>query len=150
MRENISAKHGAASMEISDLEFDMANMSGFTSQLGPYAISARYDDEHDAIIVVLNNGTFIGFPVEKLQGLQGADASQLSNVVVEAGGLGLHWPDIDADLYVPALMDGIFGSKKWMAAQLGARGGKAKSGAKAASSRRNGLKGGRPKKNVAV
>ncbi len=63
----------------------MANMSGFTSQLGPYAISARYDDEHDAIIVVLNNGTFIGFPVEKLQGLQGADASQLSNVVVEAG-----------------------------------------------------------------
>jgi hypothetical protein len=150
MREKVSAKHGAASMEISDLEFDMANMSGMKSQLGPYATSARYDAEHDAIVVVLNNGSFLGFPVEKLQGLQGANASQLNNVVVEAKGLGLHWPDIDADLYVPALMDGILGSKKWMAAQLGSTGGKAKSGAKAASSRLNGLKGGRPKKNVAA
>lgn len=150
MREKVSAKRGAASMEISNLEFDMANMSGMRSQLGPYAMSARYDDEHDAIVVVLNNGSFIGFPVEKLQGLQGANASQLNNVVVEAKGLGLHWPDIDADLYVPALMDGILGSQKWMAAQLGSTGGKAKSGAKAASSRLNGLKGGRPKKNAAA
>jgi len=47
-------------------------------------------------------------------------------------------------------MDGIFWSKKWTAAQLGATGGKAKSSAKAASSRLNGSKGGRPKKNVAA
>ncbi|MEI2298746.1 hypothetical protein [Ensifer sp. MJa1] len=65
-------------MEISDLEFDMANMRGMKPQLGPYATSARYDEEHDAIVVVLNNGSFIGFPVEKLQGLQGANASQLT------------------------------------------------------------------------
>lgn len=150
MREKVSAKHGAASMEISDLEFDKANTSGMALQSVPYATLARYDAEHDAIVVMLNNGAFIGFPVEKLQGLQGSNALQLSNVVVEANGLGLHWPDIDADLYVPALMDGIFGSKKWMAAQLGAVGGKAKSNAKAASSRLNGLKGGRPKKTVAA
>ncbi|WP_431323220.1 DUF2442 domain-containing protein [Rhizobium sp. YTU87027] len=74
----------------------------------------------------------------------------MNNVVVEAKGLGLHWPDIDADLYVPALMDGILGSRKWMAAQLGSTGGKAKSGAKVTSSRLNGLKGGRPKKKVAA
>jgi hypothetical protein len=137
-------------MDISDLEFDMANMSGMKSQMGPYATSARYDAEHDAIVVVLNNGSFLGFPVEKLQGLQGANASQLNNVLVEAKGLGLHWPDIDADLYVPALMDGVLGSRKWMAAQLGSTGGKAKSGAKASSSRLNGLKGGRPKKSAAA
>ncbi|WP_426232117.1 DUF2442 domain-containing protein [Pararhizobium sp. DWP3-4] len=38
----------------------------------------------------------------------------MNNVVVEAKGLGLHWPDIDADLYVPSLMDKILGSRKWM------------------------------------
>lgn len=135
-------------MEISDLEFEMANVSGMKAQMGPYATSARYDAEHNALVVVLNNGSFLGFPVEKLQGLQGANASQLNNVVIEAKGLGLHWPDIDADLYLPALMEGVFGSRKWMAAQLGSSGGKAKSGAKATSSRLNGLKGGRPKKNA--
>jgi hypothetical protein len=82
--------------------------------LGPYATSARYDNEYDAIVAVLNTGSFVGYPVENLQGLQGATASQLNNVVVEAKGLGRHWPDIDADLYVPTLMDGILGSKKWM------------------------------------
>jgi len=150
MREKVSAKHGAASMEISDLEFETANVKGMKAQTGPVATSARYDADHDAIIVELNNGAFVGFPVEKLRGLEGANASQLDNVVVEAKGLGLHWPDIDADLYVPTLMEGILGSRKWMAAQLGATGGKAKSGAKATSSRLNGLKGGRPKKNVAA
>ncbi|MGV1901331.1 DUF2442 domain-containing protein [Agrobacterium sp. 22-3674b3] len=150
MREKAFAKRGAASTEISDLDLDMANMSRMKSQLGPYATSARYDDEYDAIVAVLNTGSFVGCPVENLQGLQGATASQLNNVVVEAKGLGRHWPDIDADLYVPTLMDGILGSKKWMAAQLGATGGKVKSSAKAALSRLNGSKGGRPKKNVAA
>jgi len=41
-------------------------------------------------------------------------------------GLGLHWPKLDADVYVPALLQGVFGSKQWMAAQLGAVGGKAR------------------------
>ncbi len=60
----------ARHMEISDLEFDMANMSGMKSQLGPYTTSARYDAEHDAIVVVLNNASFVGFPVENCKGLK--------------------------------------------------------------------------------
>lgn len=38
-------------------------------------------------------------------------------------GLALHWPSLDAD--VPSLMQGVFGTKRWMAAQLGAAGGSA-------------------------
>jgi hypothetical protein len=52
----------------------------------------------------------------------------------------------DADIYVPALLRGVFGSKHWMAAHLGANGGKVRSGAKAAASRENGRKGGRQRK----
>ena len=29
-------------------------------------------------------------------------------------GFGLHWPTIDADLYVPSLLKGITGTKAWM------------------------------------
>jgi len=47
---------------------------------------------------------------------------------------------------VPALLQGIFGSKSWMARELGAEGGRARTVAKVTASRENGRKGGRPKK----
>jgi hypothetical protein len=56
---------------------------------------------------------------------------------------------LDAHLYLPALMQGIFGTKAWMAAQLGASGGRARSAAKAAAARANGKRGGRPRKAAA-
>jgi hypothetical protein len=58
-------------------------------------------------------------------------------------GFGLYFPTLDADLYMPALLQGVFGSERWMAARLGARGGQARTAAKAASSRKNGRLGGR-------
>ena len=65
-------------------------------------------------------------------------------------GFGLHFPKLDADIYLPALLEGILGSRNWVAAHLGALGGRAKSRAKAAASRRNGRLGGRPKKKTAA
>jgi hypothetical protein len=41
-------------------------------------------------------------------------------------------------------MHGVFGSKRWMAAQLGATGGRASTAAKTAAARENGRKGGAP------
>lgn len=52
----------------------------------------------------------------------------------------------DADLYLPARLEGLLGSKRWMAAQMGKAGGKVSTKAKAAASRRNGKLGGRPSK----
>jgi hypothetical protein len=61
----------------------------------------------------------------------------------------LHFPKLDADLYLPALLEGLLGSKRWMAARLGKHGGQARSAAKAAASRENGKRGGRPRKHAA-
>ena len=55
-------------------------------------------------------------------------------------------PHMKANAYIPALLEGFLGSKRWMAARLGELGGKAKSAAKARASRANGRLGGRPKK----
>ena len=108
---------------------------------GPLALSARY--EAGRFHVALNNGCMFAFPVQHVDGLAGAKVAHLKGVKVEASGLGLHWPHLDVDLYVPAVVKGLLGSRQWMA-QIGALGGRAKSDAKAASSRANGARGGRP------
>ena len=66
----------------------------------------------------------------------------------EVGPGDLVLPRLDADVYVPGFMKGIYGTRRWMAALLGAEGGKSSSPAKAAAARTNGAKGGRPRKQA--
>ena len=81
------------------------------------------------------------------KGLPPATPAALREIEISPSGFGIHFPKLDADLYLPALLEGFFGSKKWMAAQLGQLGGRSKSLAKRAASQRNGALGGRPPKN---
>jgi hypothetical protein len=78
--------------------------------------------------------------------LESATPGDLSQIEISPSGFGIHFPRLDAHLYLPALMQGVFGSRSWMATQLGAAGGKARSVAKAAAARSNGKRGGRPRK----
>jgi Protein of unknown function (DUF2442) len=88
----------------------------------PHAISARYDAEEGWIVVRLSNALDLGVPVDMAQGLAGAEAVDLSEIEISPTGLGLHWPRLDADLYLPALMEGVFGSRRWMAQVMGRAG----------------------------
>ncbi len=74
------------------------------------------------MVVGLNTGVEFGFSAELAEGLSGASPDSLSEIEISPAGLGLHWPKLDADLSVPALLQGVFGSKHWMARQLGAEG----------------------------
>lgn len=111
----------------------------------PRAARARYDRKRTLIIVELTNGAFFGFPAHLGQGLRGATAEELAEVTVSPSGEALHWPRLDADLRVPALLQGIFGTRAWMR-ELGRAGGRVRSEAKANAARENGRKGGRPRK----
>ena len=68
---------------------------------------------------------------------------------ISPNGLGLHWPQLDANLYVAALIEGAFASRRWMQ-HIGELGGSARSAAKAKASRENGTRGGRPKDKEAA
>ena len=131
--------------------FDEATARGDKKrEFGPFAVSARYDRRAERVVVTLDNGLDVGFAPAGVQGLERAKPAQLSEIEISPSGLGLHFPKVDADVYLPALLDGVLGSRKWMAARLGAAGGQARSEAKAAASRANGKLGGRPRKPAAV
>ncbi len=113
---------------------------------GPRALRARYDRRSGRIHVELSDGCLFAFPAELGEGLRGASPDELATVSITPTGLGLRWDKLDADLYVPALLQGHFGSTAWMS-ELGRQMGRARTPAKAAAARENGLKGGRPRKH---
>lgn len=135
-------------MEISEQEFQAATLRGEELRRKGYAVRADYDDRQNRLVVDLNTGVTIMVPVHLIQELSDAAADDLGEIEISPAGIALHWPRLDADVYVPGLIQGIYGTKRWMAAQLGAAGGSATSPAKVAASRANGAKGGRPKKQA--
>ncbi len=114
----------------------------------PRAVSARYDRRTGRIVIHLSSRLIVSFSPEDAQGLENARASQLSKIEISPSGFGLHFPALDADLYVPGLLEGFLGSKTWMASRLGQLGGQATSKAKKTAARANGRLGGRPRKAV--
>jgi len=135
-------------MDVSEQEFQAAIQRGEDLRQNGYAVSAEYDAPQNRLVVSLSSGVIIMVPVHLIQELAEADPAALGDIEIAPSGLALHWPSLDADVYVPSLMQGMFGTKRWMAAQLGATGGRATTPAKAAAARQNGAKGGRPRKQA--
>lgn len=132
--------------ELTDTAIDAALERGRVAHASePRAAAARYDRRSGRVIVDLENGCTFAFPPRLAQGLEGASDDQLAAVEILGRGYGLHWEELDVDLSLPGLMAGIFGTKAWMAR----RAGQGTSAAKAAASRTNGAKGGRPRKTAA-
>ena len=131
--------------ELTDAQIDAALERGRTARLHePRAAAARYDQRLGRVIVELVNGCTFAFPPHLAQGLEAATEEQLSQVEILGAGSGLHWEALDADLSIPGLLAGLFGTKAYLAQQAG----RATSPAKAAAARANGAKGGRPRRSA--
>src|SRR5712692_2033535 len=143
----IYAQNGAGFMGISKGAFKTANRQAADRlQNTPIATGARYDRSADRVVIALSSGIEVAFAPRHAQGIEHAKPHQLDKIEITPSGLGIHFPKLDTDLYLPALLEGLLGSRAWMAAHLGARGGRATSSAKSAAARANGRLGGRPRK----
>jgi hypothetical protein len=115
-------------------------------QSTPHAVAARVDQATGKLHLALNNGVELSVPCALLQGLEDASSTDLDELELSPTGLGVHFPRVDADIYIPGILQGVFGSRSWMAQQLGHKGGSTISAAKSAAARANGKLGGRPRR----
>jgi hypothetical protein len=116
----------------------------------PRAVAAHYDPKSGRVVIDLSSKLAVSFSPHDAQGLENAKLSQLEEIEISPSGFGIYFPKLDADLYLPALLEGFLGSKKWMASRLGRVGGLSRSREKRAASRANGRLGGRPRKVASV
>ena len=68
----------------------------------PTARDVRF--EGDMMYVHLTDGRIIGIPLAWFPRLAKAVPAERRNWRLIGGGTGLHWPDIDEDISVPALL----------------------------------------------
>jgi len=131
----------------SDAEIDAALHSAKLHRNELLAQTVEHIPGLNLLIVGLSNHRRLVLPIEDLQDLGSATHQQLQNYELLGGGTGISFPGLDVDLYVPALIEGVYGNRRWMA-QLGSKGGKARTEAKRKAARTNGAKGGRPARAV--
>jgi Protein of unknown function (DUF2442) len=140
------AEHEVAT---TDAEIDAALRNAKQLRNEPLAQRVEHIPRLNLLIVTLTNHRRLVLPIEEVQGLCSATHRQLQNYELLGGGTGISFPELDVDLYVPALIEGIYGNRRWMT-QLGSKGGKARTAAKRKAARANGAKGGRPRKAIAA
>lgn len=120
----------------------------------PRAKSVSVDSAGKSIKIELLNGVVISVPTHLIQVLNEATRAEICDVELLLDGLYVRWPQLDEDLKIQSLIEGTFGTDKWMSglkthlAELGRKGGRSRSTAKSIASRLNGAKGGRPRKSL--
>ncbi len=157
-------------------QLEAANRRGLEAQVGEVrAVSARFNRATGELVLGLRGGLTLLIPAHLLQGVAGKAPELIEQVELSGGGSALHWEELDADFAVQDLAAGSFGTPKWMqsledaghldsasierrravaalktptAAEMGRKGGAARTDSKSAAARANGAKGGRPRKTA--
>lgn len=92
------------SPEISDAAIELARRQGLETLHAPRAVAARYLADRQRIEIDLNSGWSIQVPRSFSVLTAKADAAACSQIEITDSGLGLHWPLLDDDWYVPAVV----------------------------------------------
>lgn len=92
-------------MDITDSEFQAANRGG-EARLSrfPVAVAVRYDTTVAQLVISLSDGQQVMVDPHAVRGLERAQPEELTDAQISPAGLGIHFPKIDADIYVPALL----------------------------------------------
>ncbi len=107
-------------MDITNETFEAANQRAATKKVTfPAAVAVRYDCRVARVVISLASGFELAFSSKNTQGLKNAQAADLMEAEISPSGLGIYFPRLDADIYLPALLEGFLGSKRWMTSEMG-------------------------------
>jgi hypothetical protein len=111
----------------------------------PRATDAWYDATTERVVMELGGGYQVAIPVTHLEEIAAAAPGKLAQVELLGAGQILHWEDLDADYSVPALVLQMVGPA-FVAREAARAAGKVSTKRKAFAARKNGKRGGRPRK----
>jgi hypothetical protein len=114
---------------------------------GLRARAARYDRRAALVRLILTNGCHFAFPPRLVPALRALAPAELAALTLDVGGHVLQWEAQDIDISVPGVLLAAVGPAA-AAREVARRNGRVTSPAKAAAARRNGAKGGRPRKRA--
>lgn len=86
---------------------DKSNLSFQRAYVPTTALAKSLEFDEEVMRVVFSDGRVLSVPLQWFPALRHASAEQLENYEIGAGGVSLHWPDLDEDLSIAGLMAGI-------------------------------------------
>src|SRR6266567_1291055 len=99
-------------------DFELANQRAKDREgRVPRVVAAHYDRKTGRVVMELSSNLIVSFSPGDVEGLENAKPSRFSEIEISPSGFGIHFPALDADVYVPALLEGMLGSKRWMASR---------------------------------
>lgn len=102
---------------VSDTEIDAAlSRAREYAKYARRVLKASYSKATDSIRLVLDDGAIYSMPRRRIQGLTSAQDKELRRIQILGDGTGLLWPLLDVAHYVPGLLQGVYGTEKWMTA----------------------------------
>lgn len=142
-----------ASVNTKETTIDLPRQRGLERMAtSPKAKRVSLDKLGQTLKIELKNDVVFMVPTRLIQIFNGANVDDIRVVELLLDGMYLRWPRLDEDLKVQSLLEGTFGTARWMnglkehLAEHGRKGGSRRSTAKTAAARINGTKGGRPRK----
>lgn len=114
----------------------------------PRITRTSYDNRARLLHLGLRGGVSVDIPADIFPELSQATPEQIADCKIKENGASLHWDHLDVQMTTIAILQIAF---KFTSVSYNARrAGSSRTSAKSAAARRNGAKGGRPRKTVAA
>ncbi|WP_395827436.1 DUF2442 domain-containing protein [Elstera sp.] len=79
----------------------------------PQAVKVRFNRHTRRVVISLSNGVEVSFSPKQAQGFERASDEDLGEAEISPSGFGVFFPRINADIYIPGLLQGSLGSELW-------------------------------------